>query len=41
MTNAQTGHRTEVVFKSMRYDNGLVAELFGERSLRSPPALVR
>jgi outer membrane lipoprotein-sorting protein len=36
MVNAQTGHRTEVVFRSMNYDKGLVAELFGERSLRNP-----
>lgn len=37
MVNVQTGHRTEVVFRTMGYDKGLVAELFGERSLRDPP----
>lgn len=40
MVNAQTGHRTEVAFRSMSYDKGLVAELFGERSLRNPPMQV-
>jgi len=41
MANAQTGHRTEVVFNSMRYDHGLADEQFTERSLRSPPKLAR
>lgn len=39
MVNAQTGHRTEVVFKSVRYDAGLTEDLFNERTLRNPPAL--
>lgn len=37
MTNHQTGHRTEVVFSAMRYDDGLAEDLFAERSLRNPP----
>jgi outer membrane lipoprotein-sorting protein len=37
MTNNQTGHRTEVVFTAMRYDGGLVEDMFAERSLRNPP----
>lgn len=41
MVNAQTGHRTEVVFKSMRYDAGLAEDLFAERSLRNPPSLAQ
>jgi outer membrane lipoprotein-sorting protein len=39
MHNAQTGGRTEVVYQSIRYDTGLVEDLFAERSLRNPPAL--
>lgn len=39
MLNSQTGHRTEVVFKSVRYDSGLAEDLFTERSLRNPPSL--
>lgn len=39
MTNALTGHRSEVVFKSIRYDAGLSDEMFSERSLRNPPTL--
>ncbi len=37
MRNVQTGHRTEVSFKEVRYNLGLSEELFTERSLRSPP----
>lgn len=37
MSNAQTGHRTEVVFASTRYDVGLAEDTFAERSLRNPP----
>jgi outer membrane lipoprotein-sorting protein len=39
MANAQTGHRTEVLFTAMRYDTGLAAGTFTERSLRNPPVL--
>jgi outer membrane lipoprotein-sorting protein len=38
MANAQTGHRTEVVFSAIRYDAGLGEDMFSERSLRNPPA---
>jgi outer membrane lipoprotein-sorting protein len=41
MLNSQSGHRTEVVFKSVRYDGGLAEDLFTERSLRNPPALAQ
>jgi outer membrane lipoprotein-sorting protein len=41
MADARTGHRTEVVFDSMRYDDGLAEGLFAERSLRNPPKLAR
>ncbi len=41
MINGLTGHRTEVVFKSIRYDVGLSDELFSERSLRNPPTLAQ
>jgi outer membrane lipoprotein-sorting protein len=42
MKNAQSGHETEVVFSEIQYDRKLSPDLFGERSLRSPPAeLVR
>lgn len=41
MVNALTGHRTEVAFKSIRYDAGLSDELFNERTLRNPPALAQ
>ncbi len=40
MVDERTGHRTEVVFNSMRYDDGLAEGLFAERSLRNPPKLV-
>lgn len=39
MVNSQSGHRTEVIFKSIRYDSGLTEDLFAERSLRNPPRL--
>jgi len=41
MVNALTGHRTEVVFKSVRYDAALTEDLFAERSLRNPPVLAQ
>lgn len=41
MVNAQTGHRSEVVFTSVRYDAGLSDDMFAERSLRNPPALAQ
>lgn len=41
MVNAQTGHRTDVTFTSVRYDLGLAEDLFSERSLRNPPALAQ
>ena len=41
MTNAQTGHRTDVSFTLVRYDIGLAEDLFAERSLRNPPALAQ
>jgi outer membrane lipoprotein-sorting protein len=42
MKNAQSGHRTEVTFSEVRYNRNLSPDLFGERSLRAPPAeLVR
>ena len=41
MVNAQTGHRTEVAFSSVRYDSGLAEDIFTERSLRSPPPVAR
>ena len=37
MKNVQTGHRTEVSFTEVRYNLGLSADLFSERSLRNPP----
>jgi hypothetical protein len=41
MKNAPTGHRTEVVIKSMRYDAGLAEGMFAEQSLRNPPSLAQ
>lgn len=41
MVNAQTGHRTDVTFTSVRYGLGLAEDLFTERSLRNPPALAQ
>lgn len=38
MRNAQSGHRTEVSFSEIRYNRKLSPDLFGERSLRAPPA---
>ncbi len=39
MLNAQSGHRTEVAFKSIRYDTGLTDDMFAERNLRNPPSV--
>ncbi len=42
MKNVQTGHRTEVAFGDVRYDQKLPPDLLSERALRAPPAeLVR
>jgi outer membrane lipoprotein-sorting protein len=41
MTSSSSSHRTDVTFKSVRYDTGLAAEVFTEHSLRNPPASVR
>jgi outer membrane lipoprotein-sorting protein len=41
MRNLQTGHRTEVTFQDVIYDQGLPDNLFTERTLREPPASVR
>jgi outer membrane lipoprotein-sorting protein len=41
MTSSQSGHRTDVTFKSVRYDTGLAPDVFTEHSLRNPPASVR
>lgn len=38
MKNVKSGHRTEVVFREVRYNAGLTDEVFTERSLRRPPA---
>ena len=37
MSNIKTGHRTEVVFESIAYDQGLLDEDFSERRMRRPP----
>jgi len=37
MKNVKSGHRTEVVFKQVRYNVGLTEDVFTERSLRRPP----
>jgi outer membrane lipoprotein-sorting protein len=37
MANIRTGHRTEVVFESVAYDQGLLDEDFSERRMRRPP----
>jgi hypothetical protein len=37
MRNAQSGHRTEVVYQEVGYGVGLGKELFSERYLRRPP----
>ena len=38
MKNVKSGHRTEVVFKHVKYNAGLGEEVFTERALRHPPA---
>ena len=37
MQNVQSGHRTEVTFEAVKYEQGLPDDLFSERSLRSAP----
>ena len=37
MKNVQSGHRTEVVFENVAYDNGIPADTFTERSLQQAP----
>src|SRR3970040_1252360 len=37
MKNVQSGHRTEVTFKEVGYNNGIEDEIFSERYLRTPP----
>ncbi len=41
MKNLKTGHRTEVVFKDIKYNIGLKDEIFSERYLSRPPELVK
>lgn len=36
MKNHQTGHRTEVVFKDVKYDTGLADDVFTERNMKNP-----
>lgn len=36
MSNAQTGHRTEVSLAAIKYDSALPADIFTERQLRNP-----
>ncbi|MEJ7804413.1 MAG: outer membrane lipoprotein-sorting protein [Telluria sp.] len=36
MKNHQTGHRTEVVFKDVKYDTGLSDDVFTERNMKNP-----
>ena len=38
MKNVKSGHRTEVVFKNLKYHSGLGEDIFTERALRRPPA---
>lgn len=38
MKNVKSGHRTEVVFKDIKYHAGLGEDIFTERALRRPPA---
>ncbi|MBI4622684.1 MAG: outer membrane lipoprotein-sorting protein [Verrucomicrobia bacterium] len=38
MKNVKSGHRTEVVFKQVKYNAGLGEDVFTERALRRPPA---
>ena len=37
MRNVQSGHRTEVIFNDVKYNQGLSDSLFTERSLKNPP----
>ena len=37
MKNVQSGHRTEVTFEEVGYNNGIGDEIFSERYLRNPP----
>lgn len=37
MKNVQSGHRTEVTFEEVGYNNGIEDEVFSERYLRNPP----
>jgi hypothetical protein len=37
MKNLKTGHRTEVVYKSVAYNLGLKDKDFSERHMRRPP----
>lgn len=41
MVNVQSGHKTEVAFKEVRYNLGLSDDLFTERYLRSAPSEAR
>lgn len=38
MQNVKTGHKTEVVFESVKFDTGVEESAFTERSLRTPPS---
>ncbi len=38
MKNVKSGHRTEVVFRQVKYNLGLTEDVFTKRSLRRPPA---
>jgi outer membrane lipoprotein-sorting protein len=38
MKNVKSGHRTEVIFRQVKYNVGLTEDVFTERSLRRPPA---
>ncbi len=37
MKNVQSGHKTEVTYKEVEYNNGIEDEVFSERYLRNPP----
>jgi outer membrane lipoprotein-sorting protein len=37
MKNIQSGHRTEVVYSDVKYNQGLSDSLFTERSLKNLP----
>lgn len=41
MSNALTGHKTEVVFQATQYDTGLPTDIFTERQLRNPAGVPR